>query len=297
MAPSGAERMTFLRGLGQDFKYAARSLRSRPLLVVVAVAVLAVGIGASTAVFSVVDAVLLRPLPFADAGRLVVAWQRSPDNSVPFIEVSYPDYLDWRQQARTFESMAIIPTINQGFVLAGDEPLPLQGRLVSGNFFDVLGARALVGRTLRADDDRVGASRVVVLGHGLWQRRFGGDPAVVGRRIVVDGTPMEVVGVMPPAFRYPPKAEMWTPVVPAIPNAVANRGVYWAIVVGRLAPGAHLSQARAELDGIAARITESFPDSAAEATVVTPLTEQFFGPARPALFVLLTAVLLVLLVA
>ena len=107
MAPSGAERMTFLRGLGQDFKYAARSLRSRPLLVVVAVAVLAVGLGASTAVFSVVDAVLLRPLPFADAGRLVVAWQRSPDNSVPFIEVSYPDYLDWRQQARTFEKGSI----------------------------------------------------------------------------------------------------------------------------------------------------------------------------------------------
>src|SRR5206468_4776776 len=151
--------MTFGRGLGQDFKYAARSLRSGPLLVVVAVAVLAVGIGASTAVFSVVDAVLLRPLPFADADRLVVAWQRSPDNSVPFIEVSYPDYLDWRQQARTFESMAILPTINQGFVLAGDEPLRVQGRLVSGNFFEVLGGRALVGRTLRPEDDRAGASR------------------------------------------------------------------------------------------------------------------------------------------
>src|SRR5438046_9675843 len=100
--------MTFGRGLGQDFKYAARSLRSRPLLVVVAVAVLAVGIGASTAVFSVVDAVLLRPLPFADAGRLVLAWQRSPDSSVPFIEVSYPDYLHCRQQARTFGSNALL---------------------------------------------------------------------------------------------------------------------------------------------------------------------------------------------
>ena len=160
--------MTFGRGLGQDFKYAARSLRSRPLLVVVAVAVLAVGIGASTAVFSVVDAVLLRPLPFADADRLVVAWQRSPDNSVPFVEVSYPDYLDWRQQARAFESMAIIPSVNQGFMLAGDEPMQVQGRLVSGNFFDVLGARPLLGRPLRPDDDRPGASRVAVLGHGLW---------------------------------------------------------------------------------------------------------------------------------
>jgi putative ABC transport system permease protein len=289
--------MTFGRGLGQDFKYAARSLRSRPLLVVVAVAVLAVGIGASTAVFSVVDAVLLRPLPFADAGRLVVAWQRSPDNSVPFIEVSYPDYLDWRQQARTFESMAIIPTINQGFVLAGDEPLRVQGRLVSGNFFEVLGGRALVGRTLRPDDDRAGASRVVTLGHGLWLRRFGGDPAIVGRRIVVDGTPMEVVGVMPRSFRYPPKAEMWTPVVPAIPEAVANRGVCWAIVVGRLASGARVAQAQAELDGIVARLAKANPYAPADAAVVTPLTDEFFGPARPALLVLLAAVLLVLLVA
>jgi putative ABC transport system permease protein len=286
-----------VNGLAQDVRYAVRSLRSRPLLVVVAVAVLALGIGASTAVFSVVDAVLLRPLPFADASRLVVAWQRSPDNSVPFIEVSYPDYLDWRQQARAFESMAIIPTVNQGFMLAGEEPAQVQGRLVSGNFFDVLGARALLGRPLRPDDDRVGAGRVVVLGHGLWQRRFGADPAVVGRKIVVDGTPMEVVGVMPPAFRYPPKAQMWTPVVPAIPDVVANRGVYWAIVVGRLAPGARVAQAQMELDGIAASIAKSFPDAAAEAAVVTPLTDEFFGSARRALLVLLAAVLLVLLVA
>ena len=284
-------------GLAQDLRYALRSLRRRPLLVVVAVAVLAIGIGASTAVFSVVDAVLLRPLPFADAGRLVVAWQRSPDNSVPFIEVSYPDYLDWRQQARTFESMAIIPTVNSGFVLAGEEPLQVQGRLVSGNFFDVLGARARLGRPLRPDDDRVGADRVVVLGHGLWQRRFGADRAVIGRKIVVDGTPMEVVGVMPPAFRYPPKAEMWTPVVPAIPEAVANRGVCWAIVVGRLGPGARLAQAQAELDGIVARLAKAFPDAAADAAVVKPLTDELFGPARPALLVLLAAVLLVMLVA
>jgi putative ABC transport system permease protein len=286
-----------VNGLAQDVRYALRSLRSRPMLVVVAVAVLALGIGASTAVFSVVDAVLLRPLPFADAGRLIVAWQRSPDNSVPFIEVSYPDYEDWRQQARTFEAMAILPTVNSGFLLAGDEPVQVQGRLVSGNFFDVLGARALLGRVLRPDDDRAGAGRVVVLGHGLWQRRFGGDPAVVGRKLIVDGMPMQVVGVMPRAFRYPPKAEMWTPVVPAIPDAVANRGVYWAIVVGRLAPGARLDQARTELDGIVARLAQANPHAAATAAVVTPFAETFFGPARPALFVLLAAVLLVLLVA
>src|SRR5438093_12737175 len=119
--------MTFGRGLGQDFKYAARSLRSRPLLVVVAVAVLAVGIGASTAVFSVVDAVLLRPLPFADADRLVVAWQRSPDNSVPFVEVSYPDYQDWRQQARAVASLATYPSVNQSLMIDGTDPMVCQG--------------------------------------------------------------------------------------------------------------------------------------------------------------------------
>ena len=286
-----------MSGLGADVRYALRALRRRPLLVVVAVAVLAVGIGAGTAVFSVVDAVLLRPLPFADPGRLVVAWQRSPDNSVPFIEVSYPDYLDWRAQARSFESMAIIPTVNQGFMVAGDEPVQVQGRLVSGNFFDVLGAQALIGRTLRPDDDRAGASRVVVLGHGLWQRQYGADPAVLGRKIVVDGTPMEVVGVMPRAFRYPPKVEMWTPVVPAIPEIVTSRDVYWAIVVGRLARGARLAQAEAELDGIVDRIAKASPRVVATAAVVTPLTDDLFGPSRPALLVLLAAVLLVLLVA
>jgi putative ABC transport system permease protein len=284
-------------GLGADLRYAVRSLWRRPRFTAVAVAVLAIGIGASTAVFSVVDAVMLRPLPFADAGRLVAVWQRSPDNSVPFIEVSYPDYLDWRRQARAFESMAIIPSVNQGFMLAGDEPAQVQGRLVSGNFFDVLGAHALLGRTLRPDDDRPDASRVAVLGYGLWQRRFGADPAVVGRKVVVDGTPLEVVGVMPPAFRYPPKAELWTPVVPAIPSVVTNRGVYWAIVVGRLAPGARLTEARAELDAIVARLAKANPDAAATASVVTPFAEHLLGPARTALVVLLTAVLLVLLVA
>src|SRR5439155_17856036 len=174
---------------------------------------------------------------------------------------------------------------------------PVEGRLIAGNFFDVLGARPLLGRPLRPVDDRPGAGRVAVLGHGLWQRRFGADRAVVGRKIVVDGTPMEVVGVMPPAFRYPPKAEMWTPVVPAIPEAVANRGVYWAIVVGRLAPGVRLAQARVELDGIVARLARDNPDAEATAAVVTPFAEQLFGPARAALVVLLTAVLLVLLVA
>src|SRR5439155_10082018 len=174
---------------------------------------------------------------------------------------------------------------------------PVEGRLIAGNFFDVLGARPLLGRPLRPVDDRPGAGRVAVLGHGLWQRRFGADRAVVGRKIVVDGTPMEVVGVMPPAFRYPPKAEMWTPVVPAIPEAVANRGVYWAIVVGRLAPGVRLAQARVELDGIVARLARDNPDAEATAAVVTPFAEQLFGPARAALVVLLTAVLLVLFVA
>ncbi|PYQ13713.1 MAG: permease, partial [Acidobacteria bacterium] len=295
--------MSLLVGLGQDFKYAARSLRRRPLLFAVAAGVLAVGIGASTAVFSVVDAVLLRPLPFAQPDRLVLVWERIPEIGVPFMEVSYPNYLDWRAQSRTFGDLAIMATINSGFIIEGDEPVQVPGRLVSGNFFDLLGARALLGRTLAPSDDRPGAARVAVVSHGLWQRHFGGDAALVGRTLDVDRMPTTIIGVMPPDFRYPLQAELWTAIVPSIPEAVANRGLAWAVVLGRLANRATADEARAEIDVIIDRIwagvRAAHPQVSgpAHSAVVTPVAEQLFGSARTALPILLGAVLLVLLIA
>jgi putative ABC transport system permease protein len=287
-----------VNGLAQDVRYAVRSLRSRPLLVVVAVAVLALGIGASTAVFSVVDAVLLRPLPFAAPDRLLMVWMGLPEQNQPYIAVSYSFVEMLRKRSRSLAAVAAMPETNSGFTLAGAEPARVDGRLVTGNFFDVLGARARLGRTFTEPEDRVGAPRVVVISHGLWQRRFGGDPGAVGRSVIVGATPMTVIGVMPPEFRYPPGAELWTPVVPVIPAEVANPAVNWAVVVARMAEGSSIARVRAELNQVqAAFVQEQKVPGPIPRSVLTPLAEHLFGPARPVLLVMMLAVLLVLLVA
>jgi putative ABC transport system permease protein len=252
--------------------------------------------------FGMVDAVLLRPLPFGDPGRLVLAWQAGAGRGgQAFVEVCYPDYLQWRKEAHTLSALALMPTVNQRFTLQGDEPVRVQGRLVSGTFFDVMRVHAARGRTLREDDDRPGAPRVAVVSHGLWQRQFGGDPALVGRTQVIDGTPMTVVGVMPPEFEYPPLAEVWTPVAPAVPELVGNHAVHWAMVVARLADGVSREQAQAELDTIVGRLSEDRathgPHAERQQAVLTPVPENLFGTARTALPLLLAAVLLVLLIA
>src|SRR6202008_3877456 len=163
---------------------------------------------------------------------------------------------------------------------------------------DVLGAHPALGRTFVEAEDKVGAPRVVVVSHGLWQRQFGGDPGLVGRTLEVDGTPMTVIGVMPREFRYPSGVDLWTPLVPVIPEVVEKANVGWATLVGRVAPGATLEQVRAELDAINAEQVKKYaPNSPPVVAVVTPLTHEWFGPARPALLVLLGAVLLVLLLA
>ena len=282
----------------QDVRFALRSLLRRPLLFAVAAGALALGIGASTAVFSVVDAVLLRPLPFAEPERLVILWQSIPSRNAPYVAVSYFYFQEMRGRSRSIAGMAAMPNVNSGFTIGGSEPVRVQGRLVSGNFFDVLGVRPAQGRTLSEEDNKVGVPRVVVLSHGLWQRRFGGDPRLVGRTVEVDGTPMTIVGVMPREFGYPAGADLWTPVVPAIPEEVAKPNVAWAVLVGRLAPGTTLETVRDELDAInAEQLRIHAPSAPPVKIVVTPLAHEIFGPARRALPLLLGAVLLVLLLA
>ena len=284
--------------MSTDLRYAFRMLARSPLVSSLAVLALALGIGANTAVFSVLDAVLVRPLPFVDPERLVLVWGSLPTVGQSFFELSYPAYRELRARVRSFEDLALMPSVNQELtLLGGREPVLVQGRLVSGNFFDVLGARAELGRALRADDERPGAARVVVLGHGLWQRRFGTDRSVIGRSVRVDGEPFTVVGVMPPAFGYPARAEVWLPIAPVVPAVLEKPNVNWAVAVGRLRPGVGLPAARAEVEAVMAGTRAAIGDPEVWRGVLTPLPEHVFGTHRTSLLVLTAAVALVLLMA
>ncbi len=283
-----------------EVRQAFRALRKRPLATLLAIAALALGIGANAALFSAVDAVLLRPFPFADPDRLFVIWETDPKRGMSRAEVSYPNFEDCRQQAKSFELLAAMPNaVSEQFVLTGaNEPTRFRGVSVSASFFDLLGSQPVLGRGLRAEDDRPESPRVVVLSHGLWQRQFGGDPTVLGRVVTLDGTPFTVVGVMPAGFAYPKGAELWTPIVPSQPQYVNDRKVSWLQVVGRLRPGVSREEAGAELDGIVRQLAEVYQQGGeGRGAVLTPITEEMLGSTRPALLVLLGAVGVVLLIA
>jgi len=276
----------------------ARLVRRAPGFAAVTAGTLALGIGAATALFSVVDAVLLRPLPFHDQRRLAILWQRDVRRGVPFLEVSYPDWRDWRDESRSFVSMAVMPSVSSGFTVTGrGEPLRLEGRLVGEGFFDVLGAGAARGRTFRRDEHRGGAGRVVVLSDGLWRRAFGGDPSIIGGGLTIDETAFTVVGVMPPTFDYPDGAELWTPLEPAVPRLLSERGTRALVAIGRLAPGVSFEAARAEMNGIVRRLEQTASGTAQEEAVITPLPDALVGTTRPALMILVGAVAVLLLVA
>jgi putative ABC transport system permease protein len=233
--------MTSLRS---DLAVAARALRRAPRFSALSILVLALGIGLNAMLFSVADAVVFRPFPFADAGRLVIAGENL---IAPRSEIAYRDFLAWRAQARTFADMAAIGSSSWTWQLrTSGEPVTVRYRVVSGHFFELMGASPLLGRTFRPDDDRPGSARTIVLSHGFWQRQFGGDHGVIGRTIVLSERSFTVVGVMPPAFRYPVGADVWTPVGPelaaiasSIPNLPPDGGdVGIFFVVGRLNGGA-----------------------------------------------------------
>jgi predicted permease len=287
-----------MRSFFDELRQAGRRLRRRPAMALVAGATLAVGIGGATAVFSVAHAVLLRPLPYASPDRLVLVWQQDPERSQPFVEMSYPAFRDWRSGSAVFEELAGMPSTNQGFTMTGrGEPVALTGRLVTWSFFRTLGVAPLLGRGFEPDDDRRGAPRVVVLGHELWQERFGADPHIVGTSLVLDREPFTVVGVMPPGFDYPAGASLWTPMVPGVSELAEQPGVFWMSGLGRLKPGLGLEQARRDLASFASRYNaEKYQDKSLTA-VVTPLADAVLGPTRGVLLALLGGVGLVLLVA
>ena len=280
----------------KDIRYGVRGLLKRPGFTTVAVMTLALGIGANTAIFSVVNTVLLRPLPYRDAQRIVTIWQNNAKAGVSRNDVAPANFLDWQEQSRSFESMAGIEPF--GFSMIGNgEPERFTSWLVTAGFFETLGTNAYRGRTFTAQDYQRGSERVIVISHGLWQRRFGGDPNLVGQKLTLNGQPYNVVGVMPPEFQFPADREVWAPRVLRENDRQLRGATFWN-VIARLKPGVTVNQAQDEMSVIAGRLAGQYPDTngGMGATVVS-LPEQLTGHVKSALWILLGAVGFVLLIA
>ncbi len=292
---------TWWSELVQDVRVAVRGLRRTPGFTVVALLTLAVGIGANSAIFSVVRSVLLRPLPYPDAGRLVQVWTdyRQHNGRQEPEWLNPPDFLDWRDHNRTFAGMAAYTGWGPDLTGSGD-PVSLSGLSVTGDWFTVLGVAPALGRVLLPADDDAGSERAVVLSDGIWRSRFGADPGILGRQLQLNGEPWTVVGVMPPAFR-PPVAGALPDVIRPLRRA-ANSGCGHGCIVlqaiGRLNPGVTLQQGHADLAALAARAADLYPETNRGVTAwLIPLQEQITGPTRPQLLALSGAIAFVLLIA
>jgi predicted permease len=288
-----------MRNLLSDLQLGIRILRRNPGFSVTAILLLALGIGANTAIFSVVNAVLLRPLPYQDSSRIMQIWHVPPAKSFPGISlfsVSPANYLDWRSMNHSFEDMAAYGGAR--FNVGGKErPESIQAAPVAPGFFSILRVQPILGRGFTPDDDRPGQGHVVVLGNAFWRERFGADPAVIGQKIVLDGEPYTILGVMPPNFKYPSWAQLWTPLAWTSEKR-AIRGNHNYLVIGRLKPGVDIRAAQAELSAISTRLEQLYPeDDKGWGATILPLREQLVGNVRPALLVLLGAVAFVLLIA
>ncbi|HKQ04025.1 MAG TPA: ABC transporter permease [Blastocatellia bacterium] len=292
-----------MQTLLQDVRYGWRMLLKRPGFTFVAVLTLALGIGANTAIFSVVYGVLLRPLPFAHQESLIVAWKKDTTATAPFVELSPAEFKDWQAASQSFAEMAAMPTTAYGYgyvLTGGDEAVQLESSKVTGGFFSLLGAQPALGRVLDENDDQVNAPKVAVLSDRLWRTTFNADPEIIGRTLTLTGQGFTVVGVMPPQFEFPRGVDLWVPLTATMnPRVWQNRGAIFLQAVGRLKPGVTREQAEAELNTVIASIAEQHPETAAAGhrVVITPLAEHLFGDARPALWLLLAATALLLLIA
>lgn len=295
--PGGTGRSNLFTDFVQDLRYAGRMQRKNPGFTLVAIIALALGIGANTAIFSVVNTVLLRPLPYKDPERLTMVWEDASKHGYPRDTPAAANFVDWRSQNTVFEGMAAIADESFNLTGAGD-PERLEGRRVSANLFPLLGIDPQLGRTFTSDEDQPGSNRVAVLSYGLWQRRFGGDNTIVGKPLNLNGDTYTVVGVMPARFQFPSSDdELWVPIAFTAEQA-ANRGRHYLQVVARLKSGVSFAQAQTEMNTIATRLQQQYPEQNADlGAVVTPLHEHLVGDIRPALLILLGAVGLVLLIA
>jgi putative ABC transport system permease protein len=277
-----------------DIRFAGRGLIRNRVFALSAIATLALGIGANSAIFSVVNNVLLRPLPYPAPDRLVVVWGRYPEFGRT--STSLPDYMDWRSGTTgTFASMAARHSTTFNFMTDGD-PIQLKADRVTANFFATVGVQPMMGRAFRAEEELGGDDNVVILSHGFWQRQFGGRRDIVGSTILLNGVANEVVGVAPPAFRFWREVDLWAPARTDTPNA--NRRSEYLTIFGRLRPAATLEQATAEMASVVKRLADEYPATNASLTSeVVTLHDQTVASVRSPLFVFATAVGLVLLIA
>ena len=285
--------------LFQDIRFALRQLRKSPGFAAVAVITLALGIGANTAIFSVVDGTLLRPLPFHKPSELVRIWHVPPPKSFPgmtLFSVSAANYVDWEKQSDVFDGMTIYDY--HGFTITGSgKPQQIDVAAVSSGFFSTMGVQPMLGRAFLPEEDQPGRSKVVILSYRLWQEHFGSNADIVGHSISLDGQSYLVAGVMPTSFRFPDFAQMWTPMAWTDKERTV-RGEHHYLVVARLKPGVDVPQAQAEMNTISARLEQQYPvDDKGWGAKVIPLRDDLVSDVRPALLVLLGAVAFVLLIA
>ena len=293
----GTEKTNLLGDLLQDLRFGIRVLLKNPGFTIVAIIALALGIGANTAIFSVVNTVLLRPLPYKNPERLVMVWEENSKQGFPRDTPAAANYIDWRDQNHVFEGMAAMTEISFNLTGTG-EPERIDGQRVSGTLFQLLGVEPQLGRAFLPEEDRTGANRVVILSHGLWERRFGSDPTIIGRPINLDGQSFTVVGVMRRGFQFPSRTDqLWVPIAFSAKEA-GQRGNHYLEVIARMKPGISLEQAQAEMTTIATRLQQQYPQTNTSiGAVITPLHEHVVGNIKPALLILLGAVAFVLLIA
>ena len=279
----------------QDLKYALRGLVKNPSFAVISVAVLALGIGANTAIFSVVNAVLLRPLPFKDADKLVMVWESDQTHGIDRNLASPPALFDWRNQKAVFDDVAAWWYPQMNLTQPGTDPEQARAALVSDNFFSVLGTQPIMGRDFLSGEDKFGMPRVTIISDSLWKRKFNSDPKIMGKAIALDGGEFTVIGVMPPGFDFPDETELWAPLGW---NPSASRFARYLQIVARVKKDVPLKRAQAELSTLAKQREKENPQTNTNwGITVTPIRNQILGYFRPALLVLLGAVIFVLLIA
>jgi putative ABC transport system permease protein len=290
-----ASRFRWLEEIWQDLRYGARMLSKKPGFTLIGVLTLALGIGANTAIFSVINTVLIRELPFAEADRLVAIWETHP--AVPIAPATIPEFQDWQAQAKSFDEMAVHSDRYRDATLAtSNETLKVQGAPVSQNLFPMLGLKPILGRNFLPEEDKLGANKVIILSQGLWRQSFAGDPGIIGKSVSLDGDSFTVIGVM--GEQYPLDKDVWLPLSHLPAKNFTARSDHSIWVVGRLKPGVTIAEARSEIETINARLQLAYPESNKNIGVVLmPLRNQLIGNLRPLALLLFAAVALILLIA
>ena len=285
-----------MESLRSDITYAIRNLWKRPGFTLIAVLTLGLGIGANTAIFSAINALLLKPLPFPELDRVITIWDKSPSRGYDHNEVTFANYLDWQAQNQSFEQLALYRWWNAN--LAGiDPPERIQGFLVTANYLDTLGMKPILGRNFLPEENQPGKDNVAIISHSLWQRRFGGDPNIINKTITTNAVVRTIVGVTPEHFNYPKGGEVYGP-LGITPEMIKNRRTHTYYVVGRLKPGVTIAGAQSDLDNITARLEQQYPDdNKGWGASVIPIVADTVRTYDTALWVSMAAVAFVLLIA